>query len=462
MTHDPSPGRSTRDRALRALIACYEGRQFGRQFLAQEQAAAPLPSGDAALAVELVMGTNRHRITAEHVAKHWYRGRWAGLKVPVRVILALAIYQLCWLERIPDYAAIDQAVRQAKRYGRSAAALVNALLRKVATSRGPLIARPEDADVQCFLPVDDQRGRVFGDRILPHPARRPLDYLVAAMGHPPWLVERWHRRFKPDLCRQICLAGQRRPPLVLRPNLLRCTVDELSDRLASAGYRPRRIEGTDAVALPNAPTLAVLPEFHEGLCQPQDSTAQIAVALAAPQRGEFVLDYCAGAGTKATQAAEQMGNDGLVIATDINPEPLDRAAENAERLGIDILRTVHLNQLDDALSAAGRRPDVILVDAPCTNTGVLARRPEARFRASHRSMMELVDVQRSIFKQAVAHAGPQTRLIYSTCSLEEEENEQQIAWFCDEHAGWRAMQTVFTTPDADRDGGFAAVLTPAS
>ena len=345
MTHSVSPRRSPRDRALRALITCYDGQQFGQPLLAQEQAVAPLTADDAALAAELVMGGNRHRITAEHIANHWYRGRWPGLKVPLRVIMALAIYQLCWLERIPDYAAIDQAVRQAKRYGRSGAALVNALLRKVAASRGPLIARPEDADVQCFLPVDGRRGRVFGDHILPDPARRPLEYLVAATGHPPWLVERWHRRFKPKLCHRICAAGQRRPPLVLRANLLRCTTDELSDRLADAGYRPWRIAGTDAVALSNAPSLAALTEFHEGLCQPQDSTAQIAVKLAAPNPGEFVLDCCAGAGTKATQAAEQMGNDGLVIATDIHPEPLERAADNGlsegDTLGTESLVVRH-------------------------------------------------------------------------------------------------------------------------
>ena len=153
-----------------------------------------------------------------------------------------------------------------------------------------------------------------------------------------------------------------------------------------------------------------------------------------------------------------MVNDGLVIATDRSSEQLARINENAARLGIGIIQSVEKEALADCMTAKGRAPDLIVIDVPCTNTGVLARRPEARYRASHRSLMELVEIQRGILEEAIAFAGPRTRIVYATCSLEDEENEKQVAWLCKQHSGWKIRQTVFTTPDDNRDGGFAALV----
>lgn len=449
---------TARDRAVKVLIACHDGRRIGQRLLAEIQSAHPLPPNDAALAAELVLGVGRCRITAEHLAARCYRGRWVGLPIATRVVISVAVYQLCWLERIPDHAAIDQAVRQAKRRGRHAAATVNAVLHKVARIRGDVMDRPDDLDPRRYLPIDGARGRLFAEDVFPDPGRRPLEHLIAVRGHPAWLVERWHRRFKPALCRRICDAGQRRPAPAFRANRLRTSAEALYDRFESAGRGPRRVAGSDAIVLPPSTNVVDLPEFAEGLCQPQDATSQVALGLASPKAGDLVLDLCAGAGTKSTQAAELMDNQGMVIASDLRPEQLGKVAANAARLGIDIIRTTRVDDLDAVLAAAGKTPDLILVDAPCTNTGVLARRPEARYRASQRSLGELVEIQRSILDGALGLAGVDTRLIYTTCSLEREENEQQVEWLCEQHAGWKLHRQVFTLPDEDRDGGFAAVL----
>jgi 16S rRNA (cytosine967-C5)-methyltransferase len=458
MDEDRSPPLSARERALRVLLECSDGRRLSHELLDDMQGAAPLPRADVALAAELVIGVLRHRLTAEHLASRFYRGRWAGLRESVRLILALAVYQLCWLERVPDHAAVDQAVTQAKRRGAGVAATTNAILRSLARCRGEILERPAEPDPRRWLPIDEHRGRLFAENVLPDPNRRPLDYLVAATSHPMFLVERWHRRFKPELCRQVCEAGQRRPPLVLRPNAIRTTAGELHRRLAEAGHHPLLLDGSDAVILPEAPPLSNLPEFTEGLCQPQDSTAQIALTLAPPQPGEIMLDLCSGVGTKATQAAELMRNDGVVAATDLEGWKLDAIPRAAERLGISIIRPTPLADLGDVLSGLGRPVDLILLDVPCTNTGVLARRPEARYRATHKALLDLVAIQRDLLDQACGLAGPATRIIYTTCSLEREENEDQLAWFCEKCARWRVARQVFTLPDRLRDGGFAAVL----
>jgi len=448
-----------RERAARILLKCATGEHRAHDLLEEMQAEVPLGPSDAALSAELVLGGLRHRLTCEHIAARFYRGRWEGLRSPIRIILGLAVYQLCWLERVPDYAVVDQAVRMAKRYGRGAGTLVNAVLRSVCKARGPIIDRPASAAPQRYLPIDDERGRLFEDDVFPDPGRRPLDYLIAATSHPSWLVERWHRRFKPALCRQICDAGQRRPPLVLRTNPLRTTVGELLDRLRAAGCNAFRLEKTEAVALPGGPSPSIVAELIEsGLCQPQDSTSMIPLRLAPPRPGEIVLDLCAGLGTKSTQAAEMMGNRGVVIAADIHEARLAKIHQSAARLGLTIVRPVSCSTLGEALRTLDRPPDLILLDVPCSNTGVLARRPEARYRASARALLSLCQLQRDLLQQALGLAGPRTRLIYSTCSLEREENEAQVEKFCEEHSSWRLVQQSLILPGRHHDGGFAAVL----
>ncbi|MFQ5429243.1 MAG: hypothetical protein ACE5E1_02935, partial [Phycisphaerae bacterium] len=225
------------------------------------------------------------------------------------------------------------------------------------------------------------------------------------------------------------------------------------------GGRPAELTGDgDSVLLPDGPRAADIPEIDAGLCQPQDTTAQRALRLAPPQTGDCVVDLCAGAGTKATQAAEMMRDCGTVIATDIHAEKLVAVRASAERLGLHIIHPTPIERLGDALARVGRPPDLILVDAPCLNTGVLARRPEARYRASAKALRAVVELQRGILQHARDLAGPRTRIVYATCSLEQEENETQVAAFCDAAPEWKVDRQVFTLPDATRDGGFAAVL----
>lgn len=452
---------SSRLRAAYTLTECYDGERRANDLLDELQREHPLSLMDAALTAELTLGVMRHRITCEHLAANYYRGRWEGLRPSLRVILALGVYQLCWLDRIPVHAAVDETVKLAGRHGKGAASTTNAILRKIADTRGELIDRPNDADPCRFLPTEPNRGRLFTEAVFPDPTRRPLEHLIAITGHPAYLVERWHRRFKPKLARQICDAGARRPDLVLRANRMKTTPADLLARFVTAGHVARMIEGTDAICIAGHPAVTEIREFVDGLCQPQDSTAQLAVTLAAPRPGEFVVDLCAGVGTKSTQSAELMGNEGLVIAADIDAAKLRRAEENAVRLGLSIVRTVPVEGLSSAMSEMARPPDVILVDAPCSNTGVLARRPEARYRASQKSIASLIALQREIFAQTTAHAGPTTRIVYSTCSLEEEENYRQVDWFVSQNPTWHVASKQLIFPDLDRDGGFTALLTQA-
>ena len=455
---DPAIRRNARDRAVKALVASYQGEAFCHDLLETWQSADPLSAADTALAAELAIGVSRNRITCEHIAAHFYKGRWAGLRIPIRMILALGVYQLCWLDRIPDHAIVDQAVRQARRLGRGTASIVNALLRQVARCCSRVSPPPDNPDARRYLPLDQQRGCLFSENIFPDPARKPLDHLIAVTGHPPWLVERWHRRFKPALCRQVCDAGRRRPPLVLRPNVRKTDAAALVRRLTETGHAAEVMDDGIAIHLLGPASAGQVDEIAEGLCQPQDATAQAALRLNPPQPGDLVVDLCAGVGTKTTQAAEMMDDRGTVIATDTNEKKLAQIAGAAQRLGLTIIQPTPMDQLDAAIAKAGKSPDIILIDAPCTNTGVLARRPEARYRASQKNLQEIAEIQASLLRQAQEMAGPQTRIIYSTCSLEIEENENQAQAFCTAFPEWQTLQQAFTLPNQTRDGGYAAVL----
>lgn len=458
MTATTSSHRSARERAVKALVQSYDGLIRGRDVLDRMQAEGPLSVVDAALASELVSGVLRHRITLEHICAQFYRGRWEGLRPAVRMILAVAAYQLCWLDRIPPHAAVNEAVKHARRHGKGAAGVVNAVLRQITECRGDVSAYSTDVDPRRWLVLDAERGRRFEQDLFPDPARRPLDYLVTATSHPMYLVERWHRRFKPAGCRQICDAGRSRPPLVLRVNTMRTRAEALTARLEAAGHRCVRVSDPDAVVLPDHPSIADTPEFAEGLCQPQDLTSQRALLLAPPASDEFVLDFCAGVGTKATQAAERMGNRGLIVAADVDASRLERIPENAARLGISIVQTCPSQDLPATLARIGRKPELIVVDAPCTNTGVLSRRLEARYRASHRHLQEMAALQKELLGQAAEIAGPRTRIIYATCSIEREENEDVIDEFVGRHDGWQVVKQEFVLPDVTCGGGFAALL----
>jgi 16S rRNA (cytosine967-C5)-methyltransferase len=458
MTPTATPPPDPRGRALKALVACYDGTGKCADLLDAWQSAQPLSRADAALAAELTIGLSRHRITAEHLASKYYRGRWQGLRPSVRTILSLAVYQLCWLDRVPDHAAVSHAVRQAKRHGRGIAATVNAILRTLIADRGPLVGDEGHAPPRRFLSLDGARGRVFTRDLFPDPTRRPLEYLAAAYGYPPFLVERWHRRFKPALCRQICQAGRVRPPLTLRPNRLRVTPKALHDRLAAAGRAVRMVDDSGAVVLIDAPPACDVAEIGDGLCQPQDATSQAALLIAPPRPGEFVLDFCAGAGTKATQSAELMGDDGVVMATDIDERRLQRIAASADRLGISIIQTTPIGSVAEAIEKVGRPPDLILVDAPCSNTGVLARRPEARFRATFQNLTAMVRTQAAILHDAASFTADGTRIIYSTCSIETEENNEQMRRFIETHPQWRFDRDSLMLPDPQRSGGYTALI----
>jgi 16S rRNA (cytosine967-C5)-methyltransferase len=263
---------------------------------------------------------------------------------------------------------------------------------------------------------------------LPEPVRFSL---------PDWLWERL-RAVHGDATGAIAAALLAPAPLDIRANLLRTKAATLRDELARRGVESVPVAGVPtALRLPGRPALERLDLFERGWFEIQDAGSQWIVDSCAPRRGQLVIDFCAGAGGKTLALAARMRNSGRILAFDTSAERLSRLGPRASRAGVDIVATMRLDGPDDPRLARYRgRADVVLVDAPCSGTGTLARSPELKWRLTPARLEALLLLQRRILASAARLARDDGTLVYATCSLLDEENRGQARWF-DVGAGTR-------------------------
>ncbi|MFQ5806526.1 MAG: transcription antitermination factor NusB [Phycisphaerae bacterium] len=455
---------SGREAAFQAVHAVLCGRRFVNETLAQLREQRRLEGREAALATEVALGAVRHAITIEHVLRAVARFDERRLKPGLRAILLAAGYQIIWMERIPEFAAVDEAVEQARRHvGGRAPGMVNAILRS--------LTRAIEQRRGAWQPRDPKHVRVSWDQacafqthVLPAPEEKGLvEHLAAATGERSARYRTLVEHFGEQQAEPIAWATQAVPVTVLHRHTLRINPGVFQTRIRetfgdAAEWTP------DAVFLPPAVNVVDTALFREGRVYVQDVTARTAALLVGARPGESVLDFCAAPGGKSIVLAQQMGDRGEVVACDASPDRILRVRENAQRLRLTSIRT-HLIQTSDASeSDLTRTFDAALVDVPCTNTGVIARRPEARLGLTTEKLASLVELQTALLRRAAASVRPGGRLVYSTCSIEPQENEQIVEAFVAENPAWELVTSETTLPTwgprlSDwRDGGFAALL----
>jgi 16S rRNA (cytosine967-C5)-methyltransferase len=457
------PLRDARCVALHVLLDCQRTREISSVSLERAlREAENLDPRDAGLAREMVAGCIRRRLTLDCLIDPHLRRAPSALDAELREILRLAVYQCLWLDRVPNRAAVSEAVTLARALaGDGPARMVNAVMRALLerVSEGP----PDDqTPPTAIIPIDADRVVAMRRPYLPDPTVDMVAYLAMATSHPLPLVNRWIRQFGAASAAAICHYGASRPHQWLRPNALRITAEALAQRLLRDGVTAKAHDDIAVRYLAGPPPVS-LAAFAEGLCQPQDLTAISVLRTLAPKQGEVIIDYCAGVGTKTAVIGEMAQNHATVIATDRDGGRLELARRDFERLGVTCVQTVGLDALPETLARVGP-PDAILLDVPCSNTGVLARRPDARYRVDGRRLTSLKARQSEILERAARLADDRTRIVYSTCSLEPEENEQQLERFVNLNPGWRVTEQWLTLPSAamadavPRDGGYCAVV----
>lgn len=397
---------------------------------------APLSARDRDLAVELARGVERLRLLLDAVTGAWLP-RGQPHEPELRTALRLGAYQLMFLDRIPPHAAVAETVRLAgpKR------GFVNAVLRRIAAA---LEQRSGAARDRLVLPGD--RSLLLPEPVLPDPAAEPVARAALEAGLPEFLVARWADANDADTAAQIARAAALPPVLWIRTNRARCDLDGLRAALAAEGLAAEPTPYPDVLRWSAAVPPMRSAAFAAGLLVVQDPTAVLAAQELEAQPGERILDLCAAPGTKASLLAAAVAPGGIVFAFDVNPARRARLAETRERLGLGAT----LQIVDDPSAASG--VDAVLADVPCSNTGVLARRVEVRRRLRPGWFAELAAVQRTILADAMARVRPGGRVLYSTCSIEPEENEQVVA-------GHHILREQLTLPSpGGPDGGYFALL----
>ncbi len=423
---------------------------------------AELSGPDAGLARELALGTARRCRTLDAVLRAFLKRPDRRPPGVIREILRVGLYQVLLLDRVPDHAAVSEAVEQAGRFHhRRQGGLVNGVLRSVARSLSAPGEGPGSvaADAVC---VDATAHRTFDRPVFPDPASEPVAWLADAHSLPEMLASRWLGRMG-EMGQAVAVAAHcnTRAPVILRVNTLKASVEDVLAELAAAGLDARPHANGRSVVLDSRGDVTALDAFRRGAVQVQDASATAVVDAAGAAPGMNVLDLCAAPGTKTTHLGEAMGNDGSIVAADVSAEKLARVEDNCSRMGVGIVRTVAAEAVGGLETGSF---DLVLADVPCTNTGVLSRRPEARWRFDDKALARAVADQKFLARTAVNFVRPGGRLVYSTCSIEPEECGQVVRWLCKQAGRLNLREERLTLPggaaDGTRwhDGGYYAVL----
>ncbi|OHE18052.1 MAG: 16S rRNA (cytosine(967)-C(5))-methyltransferase [Syntrophobacterales bacterium GWC2_56_13] len=356
---------------------------------------------DRGLLTELVYGTLRMRGRLDWIIGQLYRGDAAALETGVRNILRTGLYQLWYTDRIPPFAAVNEAVGIARKTCPAASGLVNALLR-TALRKKDAIAWPDMA-------------------------KSPGKAISVIHSHPRWLVERWLDEFGIDETIAICRANNAVPPLALRVNSLKASREQAVAALAKEGIAAESAPfSADGIILASpAAGLRETASWRDGLIRIQDEASQLIALLLSPEPGESLLDLCAGTGGKTLHLAALMENRGSITAVDLYPDKLRQLQEEAGRLGVTIVET----QVADALALPETFRDAfdrVLLDAPCSGLGTIRRNPEIRWRLAPKDLNNCMQIQKRLLRSAADCVRPGGRLVYSVCTVTPEENEAVI------------------------------------
>lgn len=385
-----------------------------------------LPPEERRLAVRLIYGVLERKLTLDDLLSQVSKTPLSKLDPYLHMVLRTALYQLIYMDRIPESAAVNEAVEMAKKKGRHLSGFVNGVLRQFLRTRQTL-KTPER-----YRPSNETR------------------YLSVAYSHPEWLVKRWQACFGTAFCEALLDANNQLPPLTLRVNRLRAEVSQVQNALEKAGVPAEQSKFLDYALIVPPGQDAVIhewPSFTAGEIYVQDLASMLVTEVLDPMSGERVLDLCAAPGSKTTHMAEKMNDHGWITARDVSDKKLEKIKENARRLGLSIIHPEVWDGLKpdpDGYDAYDR----VLLDAPCSGLGIIRRKPEIRYRRQPEDLTALTELQSQLLEQAGAYVRPGGVLVYSTCSVDPSENEDQVRRFLSRHLDFEMVHT----PWSDEDG----------
>lgn len=409
-------GKSTaRETALYVLTEVETAGSYSNLLLNGALQRAALAGPDARLATELVYGTISRMLTIDYFLGKFVAKGTHKLEPWVRSLLRMSFYQLYYLDRIPPHAAVNEAVNIAKKLGHQGiSGMVNGVLRNVIRQKDTLI-----------IP-----GNL-----------KPAERLALEYSHPEWLVARWIKQYGAETAAAICQADNEPPAVSIRVNRKKATREEVLTGLEQQGLEvsPSPLS-PDGILVKGGGNMALTTWYQDGWISIQDESSMLVADAVDAAPGMTVLDCCAAPGGKSCHIAERLsGSGGKVIANDVHPHKAKLIAEQATRLGLD--QTVQVTTGDALMLAELYEPasfDRILLDAPCSGFGVIRRKPDLKWSKTPGDVSEIAALQLKLLETVSQLLKPGGVLVYSTCTIERQENAGVVSAFLDRHPGFTA------------------------
>lgn len=421
---------NARELAINVLYKVEFGEGYSNVTLDKELNKSDLEPVDKAFASELVYGVLTWKITLDEIIKMYSSIKIKKISPWILNILRTGIYQIVFLDKVPESAAVNESVKLAKQYGHEASSkFVNAILRKI------------------------EKNEM--EKLLAYIAIKPIleDEIISIVtSHPLWMVDELLKEYDKKFVTELLNANNITPEITLRSNRLKTTRDELYKLLLLKKIDCKKGNLEDSIKVRK------MSDFKGKLFTVQDEAAQLACLKLAPKAGEVVLDACSAPGGKTTYLAEIMENKGKIEAWDIHPHRVRLVEEAAKKLDIDIIHaTVHDATI--VMPNYKEKFDKILLDVPCSGLGVIRKKPDIKWTRQPEDFEELMSVQEKILDTCSEYLKSGGRMVYSTCTVLKRENEEQIEKFLLTHSDFMLVEQTKLFPNVNEtDGFYIAVL----
>lgn len=395
-----------RDAAVRIVYRVLREGGYSNIAVKQELDYGSLGRLDKALVTEIVNGTLRNLTRID-----WIKSRFikkSNIEPWIEDIIRCGIYQIIFLDRVPDSAVCNESAELARKHGHEGAVkFVNGVLRNISRNKDRLEYPDKDKEY--------------------------IKYLSVFYSHPEWMVRKWVKDYGREFAQELLQANNEIPPFTVRCNSLKIGKKELMTILADENIECR--EGSlnyEAISIRGTSSIEGKDSFRKGYYQVQDESSMLVAHVVDPKPGEAVLDMCSAPGGKTTHMAELMGNEGMIVARDIHQHKLTLVEESCNRLGVNIVKTELYNATHLDRNSL-ERFDRVLLDAPCSGLGVIRRKPDLRWKKEPDNFRELAKLQKEMLELASKYVKPGGTLIYSTCTINKTENIMVVRDFLSGH-----------------------------
>lgn len=428
-------GVSVRELVLDILIEVNEKEQYShlviRDVLNKYQY---LEKQERAFLTRLAEGTIEHMMEMDFIINSFSKVKVKKMKPLIRNLLRMSVYQLKYMDSIPDAAVCNEAVKLAKKRGfGQLRGFVNGVLRNIARDMSKLQ--------------------------YPDKNHEPAAYLEVTYSIPAWIAKQWIDDYGMEQAEKICASFLVEKPISIRTNLTKCTPKELQEKLIAEGVTVHPVEGLEyAFEIEGFDYLQGLDSFNEGLFYVQDVSSMRVAEAAQPKMGDYIIDVCAAPGGKASHLAEKLQGSGMVEARDLTEYKVSLIEENILRHGLANMKAVQMDATVYDADSCGKA-DVLICDLPCSGLGVMGKKTDIRYKMTEEKQADLVELQRQILDTVHSYVKKGGTLVYSTCTIHKQENEGNVAWFLSKYPEFALLSQEQMFPgEGCHDGFFIAKL----